>query len=101
MKKDIADRITSVILFLTIIGIFSVLIVFSIIAIQEFWGEDGKIAFAESSENATNSSNEEKTVEDDIEAPEIVENPISKIESTSTASNNDYSNVKVVKYFYD
>ncbi len=101
MKKDIADRITSVILFLTIIGIFSVLIVFSIIAIQEFWGEDGKIAFAESSENATNSSNEEKTVEDDIEAPEIVENPISKIESTSTASNNDYSNVKVDKYFYN
>lgn len=101
MKKDIADRITSVILFLTIIGIFSVLIVFSIIAIQEFWGEDGKIAFAESSENATNRSNEEKTVEDDIEAPEIVENPISKIESTSTASNNDYSNVKVDKYFYN
>ena len=101
MKKDIADRITSVILFLTIIGIFSVLMVFSIIAIQEFWGEDGKIAFAESSENATNSSNEEKTVEDDIEAPEIVENPISKIESTSTASNNDYSNVKVDKYFYN
>ena len=36
MKEEIIDKITAVILFLVIIGIFSVLIVFSIIAIQEF-----------------------------------------------------------------
>ena len=40
MKEEIMDKITSVILFLVIIGIFAVVIVFSIIAIQEFSEED-------------------------------------------------------------
>ena len=101
MKEELAEKITSVILFLIIIGIFSVLIVFSIIAVQELFGEDEELAFAESSRNITQNSSEEKTVEDDIEAPEIVENPISSLESPSTISNNDYSSVKVDKYFYN
>ncbi len=101
MKEELAEKITSVILFLIIIGIFSVLIVFSIIAVQEFFGEDEELAFAENTGNITQNSSEEKTVEDDIEAPEIVENPISSLESPSTISNNDYSSVKVDKYFYN
>ena len=101
MKEELAEKITSVILFLIIIGIFSVLIVFSIIAVQELFGEDEELAFAESSRNITQNSSEEKTVEDDIEAPEIVENPISSLENPNTISNNDYSNVKVDKYFYN
>ena len=101
MKEELAEKITSVILFLIIIGIFSVLIVFSIIAVQEFFGEDEELAFAENTGNITQNSSEEKTVEDDIEAPEIVENPISSLENPNTISNNDYSNVKVDKYFYN
>ena len=101
MKEELAEKITSVILFLIIIGIFSVLIVFSIIAVQEFFGEDEELAFAENTGNITQNSSEEKTVEDDIEAPEIVENPISSLESPSTISNNDYSNVEVDNYFYN
>ena len=98
MKEEIIDKITSVILFLVIIGIFAVVIVFSIIAIQEIWGEDEDLVFAESSGNVATSG--EKTVEDDIEVPAIVENPISSIE-TNNNTNTDYSNVQVDKYFYN
>ena len=99
MKEEITDKITSAILFLVIIGIFSVLIVFSIIAIQEFSGKDEQLAFAENSD--TNTTSEEKTVEDDIEVPEIVENPISSIERNDNNINTDYSNVEVDNYFYN
>ena len=98
MKEEIIDKFTSVILFLVIIGIFAVVIVFSIIAIQEIWGEDEDLVFAESSGNVATSG--EKTVEDDIEVPAIVENPISSIE-TNNNTNTDYSNVQVDKYFYN
>ena len=99
MKEEIIDKITSIILFLVIIGIFAVIIVFSIIAIQEFSGEDKELAFAESSGNIATS--EDKTVEDDIEVPAIVENPISSIERNNSNTNTDYSNVQVDKYFYN
>ena len=58
------------------------------------------MAFAEASENISNSEGE-KTVEDDIETPEIVENPIDQIEKTTNMTTNDYSNVQVDKYFYN
>ena len=101
MKEEIIDKVTSAILFLVIIGIFAVIIVFSIIAIQEFSGENQEIAFAENSGDVTTVANNEKTVEDDIEVPEIVENPIDSIEKTTSSTNTDYSNVQVDKYFYN
>ena len=100
MKEELKDKITSVILFLIIIGIFSALVVFCIIAVQEFFGENQELAFAEASENISNSEGK-KTVEDDIETPEIVENPIDQIEKTTNMTTNDYSNVQVDKYFYN
>ena len=101
MKEEIIDKITSVILFLVIIGIFAVIIVFSIIAIQEFSGGEEALAFTENLGNITTATNNEKTVEDDIEVPEIVENPISSIENNNSNTNTDYSNVQVDKYFYN
>ncbi len=101
MKEEIIDKVTSVILFLVIIGIFAVIIVFSIIALQEFSGTNEEIAFAENSGDVTTVANNEKTVEDDIEVPEIVENPIDSIEKTTSRTNTDYSNVQVDKYFYN
>ena len=101
MKEEIIDKITAVILFLVIIGIFSVLIVFSIIAIQEFSREDQELAFAENSGNVSTVTGEEKTVDDDIQVPAIVENPISSIEKSNNNTNSDYSNVQVDKYFYN
>ena len=101
MKEEIIDKVTSVILFLVIIGIFAVIIVFFIIALQEFSGENEELAFVENSGNVDTVTNEEKTVEDDIEVPAIVENPISSIEKTTSSTNTDYSNVQVDKYFYN
>ena len=101
MKEEIIDKITSVILFLVIIGIFAVIIVFSIIAIQEFSGGEEALAFTENLGNITTAASNEKTVEDDIEVPEIVENPISSIEKNNSNTNTDYSNVQVDKYFYN
>ena len=101
MKEEIIDKITSVILFLVIIGIFAVIIVFSIIAIQEFSGGGEALAFTENLGNITTAASNEKTVEDDIEVPEIVENPISSIEKNNSNTNTDYSNVQVDKYFYN
>ena len=101
MKEEIIDKITAVILFLVIIGIFSVLIVFSIIAIQEFSIDDQELAFAENSGNVSTVTGEEKTVDDDIQVPAIVENPISSIEKSNNNTNSDYSNVQVDKYFYN
>ena len=101
MKEEIIDKITSVILFLVIIGIFAVVIVFSIIAIQEFSEEDEEFAFVENSGNVDTVTSEEKTVEDNIEVPEIVENPINSIEKSNSNANTNYSNVQVDKYFYN
>ena len=101
MKEEIIDKVTSAILFLVIIGIFAVIIVFFIIALQEFSGENEELAFVKNSGNVDTVTNEEKTVEDDIEVPAIVENPISSIEKTTSSTNTDYSNVQVDKYFYN
>ena len=101
MKVEIIDKIMSVILFLVIMGIFAVIIVFSIIAIQEFSGEGEALAFVENSGNVATVASDEKTVEDDIEVPAIVENPISSIEKNNSNTNKDYSNVQVDKYFYN
>ena len=99
MKEELKDKITSIIIFLIIVGIFSALVVFSIIAIQEFTGNNKELAFSQTSENMYHQ--EEKTVEDDIETPEIVENPINKIEKTNNTTTNDYSSTKVDQYFYN
>ena len=100
MKKEFIDKIISVILFLVIIGIFSVIIVFLMIALQE-WGKEEDLAFAETTQTVADNSENEKTVEDDIEVPAIVESPLSSIEKTNTTTNNNYSNVQVDKYFYN
>ena len=105
MKDEIMSKITSVILFLVIIGIFSVLIVFGIILFQEISVENREISFVETSDNFSSNNNEEKTIENNIEIPAIVENPINKIDKTENTStnnsSNNYSNVKVDKYFYN
>ena len=100
MKDEIKDKVISIVLFLIIMGIFSALIVFSIIFIKEFSAQDTELAFEENSDDEN--VNENKTLENNIETPAIVENPINKIGKTnSTNSNNNYSKVQVNKYFYN
>ena len=98
MKKEMRDKILSIIIFLTVIGIFSVLVVFVMIIVKDISNTND--LEAELMQTDVSTINNEKTVEDDIKAPEIVQNPINDIQSTTTASN-DYSSVVVDKYFYN
>lgn len=97
MREERAiDKIASAILFIVVIGIFSVIIVFSIIAIQKFSEKSEISSFVENSE--TSVTGEEKTV-DDIEVPAIIESSTSSTESSNTDA--DYSEVQVDRYFYN
>ncbi len=95
------DRITSIIIFLIVIGIIATTLVLGLVFLQEYIkpDENEELAFVENSVNK-NDEEQNNTVEEDIKVPEIVENPISKIEDTNV-KNVNYDNVKVNKYFYN
>ena len=94
------DKITSIIIFLIVIGIIATTLVLGLIFLQEYIkpDENEELAFVENPVKKEEVQN--KSVEEDIKAPEIVENPISKIEDTKV-KNVNYDNVKVNKYFYN
>ncbi len=95
------DKITSIIIFLVVIGIIATTLVLGLILLQEYMkpDENEELAFVENPID-NNDEEENNTVEEDIKAPEIVENPINKIEDTNV-KNVNYDNVKVNKYFYN
>lgn len=95
------DKITSIIIFLIVIGIIATSLVLGLIFLQEYIkpDENEELAFVENPVNK-NDKIQNNTVEEDIKTPEIVENPISKIEDTNI-KNVNYDNVKVNKYFYN
>ena len=95
------DKITSIIIFLIVIGIIATSLVLGLIFLQEYikHDENEELAFVENPVNK-NDKIQNNTVEEDIKTPEIVENPISKIEDTNI-KNVNYDNVKVNKYFYN
>ena len=91
------DKITSIIIFLIVIGIIATSLVLGLIFLQEYIkpDENEELAFVENPVNK-NDKIQNNTVEEDIKTPEIVENPISKIEDTNI-KNVNYDNVKVNK----
>ena len=99
------DKLTTVIITFVILGIIGVLIVFGMIAFEEIT----KLSNVETAtdpvqweENKNQVVNQDKTLEDNIEVPGIVENPLDKLTQTpDTNTNVDYSNVNVNKYFYN
>lgn len=95
------DKITSIIIFLIVIGIIATTLVLGLIFLQEYikTDENEELAFVENPVNK-NDKIQNNTIEEDIKTPEIVENPISKIEDTNI-KNVNYDNVKVNKYFYN
>lgn len=95
------DKITSIIIFLIVIGIIATSLVLGLIFLQKYIkpDENEELAFVENPVNK-NDKIQNNTVEEDIKTPEIVENPISKIEDTNI-KNVNYDNVKVNKYFYN
>lgn len=99
------DKLTTVIITFVILGIIGVLIVFGMIAFEEIT----KLSNVETAtdpvqweENKNQVVNQDKTLENNIEVPGIVENPLDKLTQTpDTNTNVDYSNVNVNKYFYN
>ena len=99
------DKLTTVIITFVILGIIGVLIVFGMIAFEEIT----KMSNVETAtdpvqweENKNQVANQDKTEENNIEVPGIVENPLDKLTQTpDTNTNVDYSNVNVNKYFYN
>lgn len=99
------DKLTTVIITFVILGIIGVLIVFGMIAFEEIT----KMSNVETAtdpvqweENKNQVANQDKTLENNIEVPGIVENPLDKLTQTpDTNTDVDYSNVNVNKYFYN
>ena len=99
------DKLTTVIITFVILGIIGVLIVFGMIAFEEIT----KMSNVETAtdpvqweENKNQVANQDKTLENNIEVPGIVENPLDKLtQAPDTNTDVDYSNVNVNKYFYN
>ena len=99
------DKLTTVIIAFVILGIIGVLIIFGIIAFEEITKQFNIETATEPmqwEENENYVASQNKTLEDNIEVPKIVENPLDKLTQTPDANTNvDYSNVNVNKHFYN
>lgn len=95
------DKFTTIIITFVVISIMAVLVIFGLIVYDEITKNieiDMPIDIIQHV-----SSEEEKTIDDNIETPKILENTLSGIEGTSSSSNKNinYQNVVVDKYFYN
>ncbi len=95
MKSKLATVIMAIVIFL-IVGVF---ILFGII----LWDEFVNLETSVQPENVkTVISENRNTIDKDIKAPEILENPLNEIkDGKTTGSEVDYSNVTINKYFYN
>ena len=103
------DKFSTIIMFFIVAGIIGIFIIFGMIFYSEYKSlqlgniepEDFQTVFSED-DNIT-----ENTVdEDEIKVPQIIDNPLNKIESTNDSKNEEisdikYNNVNVDKYFYN
>lgn len=103
------DKFSTIIMFFIVAGIIGIFIIFGMIFYSEYKSlqlgniepEDFHTVFSED-DNIT-----ENTVdEDEIKVPQIIDNPLNKIESTNDSKNEEiadikYDNVNVDKYFYN
>ena len=96
MKSKKRETLTSIIIFFVIIAIIATAIVLGLIFLQEFLKEEDTVA----EDFKYNATNQESKAQEEMETPEIVENPINEINSTEV-KNVDYSNVNVDKFFYN
>ena len=94
------DKITSIIMFLIVMGIIATSLVLGLIFLQEYIKPDENVELAFVENPVKNKEVQNDTAEEEIKVPEIVENPISKIEDTNV-KNVNYDNVKINKYFYN
>ena len=100
------DKITKIIMSFVVLGIIGVIIVFGMIAFEEIAKQlnletgTGPLQFEEN--NNQQIANQDKTIDNNIEVPGIVENPLDKLPQTPSENTNvDYSRVNVNKHFYN
>ena len=96
MKSKKRETLTSIIIFFVIIAIIATAIVLGLNFLKEFIKEEDTVA----EDFKYNATNQESKAQEEMETPEIVENPINEINSTEV-KNVDYSNVNVDKFFYN
>ena len=92
------NKFTTIIIAFVVLGIIGVLILFGIIIINEFQNTQASSIIEDFKTSISDAKN---TIDTDIRAPQIVENPLDNIQGTSTSNNVNYSNVNVDKYFYN
>ncbi len=93
------SKLASLIMFFIMILIFAVIAIFGLIVFQEIQGMETAI---EPEDFKTIISDNHNTIDNNIEIPKIIENPLEKIKDNNTVIQNvDYSNVSVDKYFYN
>lgn len=92
------NKFATIIISLVVLGIIGVLILFGIIIINEFQNTQASSIIEDFKTSISDAKN---TIDTDIRAPQIVENPLDNIQGTSTSNNVNYSNVNVDKYFYN
>lgn len=92
------NKFTTIIIAFVVLGIIGVLILFGIIIINEFQNTQASSIIEDFKTSISDAKN---TIDTDIRAPQIVENPLDNIQGTSTSNNVNYSNVDVDKYFYN
>lgn len=95
MRNKFPSIIMSFIIFL-IIGVFAL---FGFILFQEY---EQSQTISEPEYAKTTFSDNSNTISEDIETPQIIDNPLNDIQSSNSNSENvDYSGIKVDKYFYN
>ena len=94
--------ISTIIMILIIIGIFGVLGIFGYILYDEVINIQ-QTATVEDFQTTFDDDTSVPAIENEIKAPEVIENSLNKIEGTNNgiAENMDYNNVNVDKYFYN
>lgn len=99
------DKITIIIMILVILCIFAVLGIFGMIIFEELSilnvsSNEVPNFVTELGENNT-IENTNKTIVENIETPDIIENPFNSIESTTNNQTIQYNQVEINKYFYN
>ena len=83
------NKFTTIIIAFVVLGIIGVLILFGIIIINEFQNTQASSIIEDFKTSISDAKN---TIDTDIRAPQIVENPLDNIQGTSTSNNVNYSN---------
>lgn len=95
------DKISTIIMILIVLGIIGVTGIFGYILYDELTNLQQTVA--EDFQTTFDDDTSVAAIENEVKAPEVIENSLNEIEGTNNGQNTniDYSNVNVDKYFYN